>query len=253
MNDKPLVSIVTPAFNAADTIVETYNSIKKQTFSNWEWIIIDDCSFDNTKSVILDIKKNDTRVRFLETEKNSGAAIARNIGIKAANGRFIAFIDADDLWKEEKLELQLSFMITNNYSFSYTDYFIFFPTGKRKMYKTKKTYITYKNLLKTNMIGCLTVIYNSSLIGKHYMPVDAPKREDHAAWLDIIKVSKKAYRFGEPLSEYRVGTNSVSSKKIEMIKYQYLLYRRHEGFNIIKSVWYTACVIFHKVFRKYRY
>ena len=247
------VSIITPAYNASATLKETYLSIKNQTFANWEWIVINDCSKDNTTNVVLDFAKTDERIVLINAPKNGGAAIARNIGIKAAKGKYIAFLDADDLWKPEKLERQIKFMEDNNCAFSYTDYYIFFPDGKRQIYKSKKQSVTYKNLLRSNMIGCLTVMYDTSLIGKQYMPLDAEKREDHAAWLDLVKISGKAYRLNEILSEYRVGNVSVSSNKRKMIKYQYRLYRIHEKFNPIKSAWYTFCIIFNKVFRKYIY
>lgn len=253
MISAPLISIITPAYNCASTIEDTFSSIQSQTYKNWEWIIVNDCSTDNTLKVIEKIANTDHRVHIINLGMNTGAAVARNKGIEFAKGRFIAFVDADDLWKPEKLEHQIKFMMDNSYSFSYTDYYIFFPNGKRKIYRTKKTYVTYKNLLKSNMIGCLTVMYDASLLGKQFMPTDSPKREDHAAWLDLIKVTKKAYRLGEILSEYRVGVKSVSSKKTQMIKYQYRLYRKHEGFNPIKSWWYTLCVIFNKAFRKYIY
>lgn len=252
MNES-LVSIITPAYNCEATIKETYLSIKSQTYSNWEWIIVNDCSTDNTLFIVNDIARSDSRIKVFSLQTNSGAAVARNKGIDIAEGRYITFLDSDDLWKEKKLEHQISFMAKNEYSFTYTDYFVFFPDGKRKMYKTKKEYVTYKDLLYCNMIGCLTAMYDVTLIGKQYMPLDAEKREDHAAWLDIVKITKKAYRLDEVLGEYRVGNASVSSNKLRMIKYQYRLYRNHEGFSAIRSIWLTFCLSFNKMFRKYIY
>ncbi len=253
MKDSFLVSIITPVFNSSKTIEETYLSIQSQTYSNWEWIVVNDCSTDNTLEVVKKLVVDDKRIKVVSLKENSGAAVARNKGIELAQGRFIAFLDSDDLWKKDKLEHQISFMLNNNYSFTYTDYYIFFPEGKRKMYKSKKKFVTYKSLLYSNMIGCLTVMYDASIIGKQYMPLDAEKREDHAAWLDLVKLSKKAFRLDEVLSEYRVGNTSVSSNKFKMIKYQYRLYRIHEKFNPFKSLWYTFCIMFNKVFRKYIY
>lgn len=248
-----LVSIITPLFNASRTIQETYLSIKAQTYSNWEWIVVNDCSVDNSLELLKEIADKDTRVKIISLESNSGAAVARNKGIELAQGRFIAFLDSDDLWRKDKLKQQVAFMLDNNYSFTYTDYFILFPDGSKKQFKSKKKFVTYKNLLYSNMIGCLTVVYDASIVGKQYMPLDAEKREDHAAWLDLIKISGKAFRLDKVLSEYRVGNVSVSSNKRKMIKYQYRLYRIHEQFNPIKSAWYTFCVIFNKIFRKYIY
>lgn len=190
----PLVSIITPAYNSSATILETYNSIKNQTFSNWKWIVVNDCFTDNTINVINELAKSDSRIKAISLDSNSGAAVARNKGIEIAKGRFIAFLDSDNLWKKEKLDHQISFMINNGYSFTYTDYYIFFPNNKRKTFKSKKKFVTYKNLLHSNMIGCLTVMYDTSLVGKQYILLDAEKREDHAAWLDLVKISGKAYR-----------------------------------------------------------
>lgn len=154
--------------------------------------MVNDCSTDNTINVINELAKSDSRIKAISLDSNSGAAVARNKGIEIAKGRFIAFLDSDDLWKKEKLNYQISFMINNGYSFTYTDYYIFFPNNKRKTFKSKKKFVTYKNLLHSNMIGCLTVMYDTSLVGKQYMLLDAEKREDHAAWLDLVKISGKA-------------------------------------------------------------
>ena len=249
--NKPLVSIITPAFNCKNTIKETYESIKKQSFESWEWIVIEDCSKDNTFEYIKELIKDDNKVVLLKTDKNSGAAIARNIGIQHANGKYIAFLDSDDLWKEEKLSRQIQFMQENNYFFSFTNYDLLYSNGKIKQYRIKYDNITYKKLLKSNHIGCLTVIYDSEALGKVFMPLDCKKREDHGAWLDITKRGIDAYRLDEFLSVYRIGENTVSSNKIKMMKYQYKLYRRHEKFGVIKSAWYTLVCSINKIRKRY--
>lgn len=248
-----MISIITPAFNASKTILDTYQSILGQSYKDWEWIVVDDFSTDNTSEIISEISKKDKRVILLKNKQNLGAAHSRNAGISAAKGRYIAFIDSDDLWLSEKLSKQIDFMVTNNFSFTFSNYFILSKNNKQKEHRVKKDYLTYKDLLKRNAIGCSTVIYDTEVLGKQFMPVDSPKREDHAAWLDIVKLSKKAYRIDQFLTIYRIGIRSVSSNKIKMIKYQYLMYRNHEGFSFLKSLWYTFIVSLNKIFRVKNY
>lgn len=249
--NRPLVSIITPAFNCKATIKETYESIKKQTFESWEWIVVEDHSKDNTFEYIKELVKDDNRVVLLQTDKNSGAAVARNLGIEKASGKYIAFLDSDDLWKKEKLSHQIRFMEENNHFFTLTNYDLLYPNGKMKQYRIKYNVITYKKLLKSNHIGCLTVIYNSEALGKVFMPLDCKKREDHGAWLDITKKGISAFRLDESLSIYRIGENTVSSNKIKMMKYQYGLYRKHERFSVIKSMWYVLICSVNKLLKKY--
>lgn len=246
-----LVSIITPAYKCEKTIENTYNSVKSQTFSDWEWIIVEDRSPDNSYLFIKKMIENDPRVILLQTEKNSGAAVARNVGIQNAKGKYIAFLDADDLWKKDKLEKQVSFMKKNDYAFSYTDYDVFYPSGETKEFKTKKDKENYKSLLKSNGIGCLTAMYDAEKLGKVLMPLDCEKREDHGMWLDITKNGTVAYKLCESLAIYRVDAGSVSSKKFQMAKYQYRLYRKHEKFGVVKSLWYLFLCTINKILLKY--
>lgn len=249
--EKPLVSIITPAYKCKNTIAETYESIKKQTFSSWEWIVVEDNSNDGSFEFVSNLVGADKRVRILRTPTNSGAAIARNIGIENSLGRFIAFLDSDDLYKPEKLEKQISFMQKNDFAFSFTDYDVLLKNGTIKQHKIKRDVIDYKTLLKSNYIGCLTVVYDAKKLGKVYMPVDCEKREDHGAWLDIVRGGTNAYRLNESLSIYRLVGSSVSSNKARMMKYQYRLYRKHEKFSVLKSCFYVVLCSLHKVFTKY--
>lgn len=250
-NGNPIISIITPAYKCKSTILETYESIKAQTFSSWEWIVVEDCSGDDTYEYIESLTQNDSRVVLLQTPKNSGAAIARNIGIEYAQGRYIAFLDADDLFVPTKLEKQIRFMSDNGYAFTFTNYNLLYASGTLKTCVVKKEFVNYKMLLKSNYIGCLTVIYDTKILGKVFMPLDCEKREDHGAWLDITRNHINAYRLGESLSIYRIGKKSVSSSKIKMIKYQYRLYRKHEKFNVFKSCWFVLLCTLFKVLFKY--
>lgn len=250
MNDK-LVSIITPAYRCKDTILGTYESIKSQTYQEWEWLIVEDNSSDGTYDFIYELVGKDDRVRLLRTEKNSGAAVARNVGISNARGRYIAFLDADDLWKKDKLLHQLKFMNENDFVFTFTNYDLVYSSGKTKTYRIKTDKTNYKKTLRSNKIGCLTAIYDAKILGKVFMPLDCEKREDHGAWLDILRTGNLAYRLDESLAIYRVGSGSVSSNKLRMMKFQYRLYRRHEKFSAIKSMFYTLICSINRLAKKY--
>lgn len=245
------VSIITPAYKCKSTIRETYESIKQQTFSNWEWIIIEDNSPDDSFEFIQNMVKGDSRVVVLRTEKNSGAAVARNVGINYAKGRFIAFLDSDDLWLKDKLKLQLKFMKDSNYALTYTNYYVMDNKGKYKELRLKKDKATYKSLLRRNVLGCLTVMYDTQQTGKILMPLDCEKREDYGAWLDATRNGTVAYRLDAFLAVYRVGSISVSSNKFKMVKYQYRVFRNHEKFGVFKSVWFLLVMSFNKIFNIY--
>lgn len=249
--ERPIVSIITPAYNCINTIKETFESIKAQSFCLWEWIVVEDNSSDGSFDYISKLVGTDKRVKLLRTPINSGAAVARNIGIEKASGRFIAFLDSDDLYKPEKLEKQIYFMQKNDFAFSFTDYDVLLKNGTIKQHRIKRSKIDYKTLLKSNYIGCLTVIYDAKKLGKIYMPIDCEKREDHGAWLDIVRDGTCAYRLNESLSIYRLVGSSVSSNKAKMMKYQYRLYRNHERFSVLKSCFYVVLCSLHKVFNKY--
>ena len=249
--NKPIVSIITPAYKCYSTIKDTFESVVNQSFKEWEWLIIEDCSDDGTFEYIKQLTSCDKRIILFKTEHNSGAAVARNVGIKNAKGKYIAFLDADDLWKPEKLKRQIVYMEENHYDFTFTNYDLLFYNGEIKKHTVKKQFVSYKDLLKSNYIGCLTAMYNADNLGKIYMPLDCEKREDHGAWLDILKNGTYAYKLDEYLSIYRIGTNSVSSNKIQMVKYQYLLYRKHLKLNIIRSILLTFICSMNKCFKRY--
>lgn len=249
----PLISVVTSAFNCEKTIEGTFRSVIAQTITDFEWIIVDDCSTDGTAKILDDFCHEDNRIKVIHCDANKGAANARNVGIEAAKGRYIAFIDADDVWKPEKLQKQLDYMKEHDCAFTYTNYYLLFPNGTIRLYRPKKLKLNYKQLLKQNNIGCSTVMYDTEKIGKVFMPLDAPKREDHAAWLDILKTGVEAFKINEGLAEYRVGVQSVSSNKFKMLKFQYKLFRDHEGFNPIKAFFCTLRLSLNKVFKKYIY
>ena len=231
------VSIITPLYNCTNFLDTTLNSILSQTYQNWEVIMVDDLSSDDSVSKAQVFAEKDHRIKLIQLEKNSGAAVARNKAIEAATGRFIAFLDSDDLWHPQKLEKQINFMLKNNYAFSYTAYEKIDEKDKVFEYVGAPHQLSYKQLLKTNEIGCLTVIYDTKHLGKVYMPTET-KREDYATWLSILKKTDYAYGMPEILGQYRVYANQSSAKKGKMAKENWKLYRHIENLSVIKSVYY---------------
>ena len=247
MDNNLLVSIITPAYNCKNTIQETYDSIRSQTYPFWEWIIVEDCSSDDSFECIKEMIKGDNRVILLRTNKNSGAAVARNKGIEVARGRYLAFLDADDFWNQKKLENQLSFMNKNAYAFTYTNYNLIFEDGRTKTFCPKRDRVAYQDLLRGCDIGCLTVIIDCNILGKVFVPVDCEKREDYGMWLDITKRNFVAHKLNEVLATYRVYGNSVSSKKIRMLKYLYRVFRKHENFGVLKSLFFLMIYSLNRI------
>lgn len=244
-----LVSIITPLYNSEDFISETIESVLSQTYKNWEMIIVDDCSKDNGVEIVRKYQLQDKRIRLISLKKNSGAAVARNIAIENAKGRYIAFLDSDDLWHPEKLERQIKFMQDNNYAFSYTNYQKMTGSGELidEIVKSPSE-LDYKKELHTNYIGCLTVIYDIKKLGKVYMP-EIRKRQDYGLWLKILK-KVDGYGLNENLAYYRVRNNSVSSNKINLIKYNWKLYRDIEKLSILRSSYYILYTIILKLLKK---
>lgn len=244
-----LVSIIMPSYNSEKTINDSILSVLAQSYANWELIIIDDKSTDGTKEIIKNYK--DTRIIFLENEYNCGAAISRNNGISIARGRFIAFLDSDDLWIPSKLEVQISLMIEKNISFSYTGYNVISPEGRIIGKFIPPEYLKYEDLLKTNSIGCLTAIYDKNFFGKVFFP-NLKKRQDLALWLILLKKIDYAYGITNALASYRILSNSLSSNKFKVLSSQWTIYRSVESISLLKSLWYFSCYIFNGI-RKHFY
>ena len=244
------VSVIMPNYNGEKFLKETIDSVLSQTYQNLELIFIDDCSTDGSLEIVKSIK--DDRLIILSTEENGGAAKARNKGIDYATGKWLAFLDSDDLWTSDKLSRQLSFMVEKDVAFSFTHYDVINELGEKQTeFRPKKTEYTYKQILKHNSIGCLTVVVDVEKVGKVYMPEEAVKREDFAAWISVLEKGEKAYCLDQTLAKYRLHANSVSSKKVKMIKYQWRVLRKVFKFNPFKAVFYLVCWAVSGVF-KYR-
>ncbi|WP_086971925.1 glycosyltransferase family 2 protein [Vibrio coralliirubri] len=245
-----LVSIVTPCFNPNLELIETIESVQKQTYSNYEHIIIDDCSTSTIPDELIRIIEADPKIKFVRRSWNAGPAVTRNRGISEAKGNFIAFLDADDIWHASKLELQLQFMLENDVSLSYTSYEVFDTKGKVIGLRTPPPSLTYTDILQSNQIGCLTAMYSVDALGKVYMP-NISKRQDMGLWLKILKAGVVARGcVDRPLARYRVGANSISSNKVGVLKYQWRIYREVERLSLRKSIKYFGHYAFKGMTRK---
>lgn len=247
-----LVSVIMPSYNTAPYIEETIQSVLNQTYTNWELIIVDDCSTDNTDEVLETIK--DDRIRYFKNEKNSGAAVSRNKALREAKGQWIAYLDSDDIWMPEKLEKQIRFMEENGYIFSYTNYEEIDVDG----YKTGVKVTGPKKITKTGMFnycwpGCLTVMYDANKIGLIQIE-DIKKNNDYAMWL---KVCRKAdcYLLDEILGQYRKGrVGSVSTHSIRtMIGWHYKLFTENEKMKAITAFICTIRNLLFGFWKKIKY
>lgn len=230
----PKVSIITPSYNSELFISETILSIQSQTFTDWELIITDDCSSDDTVRIIKSFIKKDDRIRLYILKSNQGAGVARNHSIKMAKGRYIAFCDSDDKWKESKLRKQIDFMITNNLSFTYSSYDVIDEENNKLKSIYSPIKLSYKEMLRNNYVGCLTAIYDQDKLGKIYMS-EIRKRQDWTLWLKIFKTIKNTRGIEEPLAIYRKRAGSISSNKFLLLKYNFIIYNKYLGYNKVKS------------------
>lgn len=238
-----LVSIITPTYNCGKFINETIKSVLNQTYKNWEMIIVDDCSTDDTEKVVL--KFDDERVKYHKLKINSGAAVARTTAMQLAKGSYMAFLDSDDIWTEDKLEKQLNFMKKNNYVFTCTSYEQIDENGNslsKIINPVKKC--SYNRLLLDCPVGNSTVMYDVKKMGKFEAP-NIRKRNDDALWLQMLKKEKYIYGFNSVLMKYRIRKNSISSNKLKVIKYHWILYREIEHLSILRSLFHIFywCVI----------
>lgn len=241
-----ITSIITPVYNSEKYLGECIQSVLAQSYVNWEHILVDDCSTDNSEAIIKVFQEKDSRIKYHRLETNSGAGIARNKAIELAQGSFIAFLDSDDQWYPEKLEKQLGFMQKNEYHFTFTDYDMVNADGQKlSKYIKCKPVVTYKNALYKNPIGCLTVIYDVDFFGKQYMP-SIRKRQDYALWLKLLKKTN-GYGLNECLASYRTGNDSISANKLDLLKYEWKIYREVEGLPWFKSLFYLVSVIILKL------
>ena len=251
MSKKELVSIIVPVYNAEKFIEETIRTVINQTYKNWELLFVNDCSTDKSVNIIKKYAKKDKRIILINNKINSKAAISRNNGISVAQGKYLCYLDADDLWDIHKLEKQIAFMKETKCSFSFTGYEFAdstgIPNGKKVFVPSK---INYNQALKNTTIWTTTVMFDMSKISKEDIYMPNVKSEDTASWWKILKKVDYAYGLDEILSFYRRSEGTLSSNKFEAIKRIWFLYRNVEHLSFFKSIYCFIWYAFNAVKRR---
>lgn len=243
-----MVSIITPFYNSKDYFDKTFESVLSQTYKDWEWIIVDDCSTDGSTDFLKNLEGKDKRIKIIFSEKNGGSATARNIGLKHASGRYITFLDSDDLLDPSYLECQLDFirdngpLITSGY--------------RRDRNGTVSTFmprdlITFKKALKGNDMSCLTTMYDRSIIGEVKFHEDFQRDEDYVFWLEILRKGVSCKTNKTILATYYLHENSKNSQKKKLFKPRYNVYHKVLGFGSFKSLWLVFTYFLYGL-KKYR-
>lgn len=237
---RAVVSVITGAYNCSEYIGEAYDSLRRQTFSDWEWVVVDDASIDDTLGILNGIAQNDARVRVLANNKNLGAAGSRNRSLGKACGQFLAFLDADDKWLPEKLMRQLDFMRSASAAASFTAYRVISSDGTatgKIIDESPRQEICYAQALrKRATIGCSTVIIAKSVIKNYVMP-DLRTGQDYAYWLKLMRAGILFHHLAVPLTEYRITPKSISRNKVRKAMRQWEIYRKVEGLNFLYASW----------------
>jgi glycosyltransferase involved in cell wall biosynthesis len=248
---KQLVSIITPTYNCGEYIAETIESIQAQTYQNWEMLIVDDCSTDNTDEVVASF--TDQRIKFFKNEKNSGAALTRNRAMREAQGEWIAFLDSDDLWDSQKLEKQLGFMNKNGYVFSYHEYVKIDEESKPlNIYVSGPEVVTKCKMYNYGYPGCLTFMYSAKAMGLIQIK-DIKKNNDYAI---LLKLCKKAdcYLLKENLAQYRIRKKSISHDKFsKKLKSHYDLFHLCDEKPAPVAFWFACWNMFYGILKKKNY
>ena len=250
MYTESLVSIIMPLYNCERFVLSSIESVLKQTYKNWELIIVDDCSTDNSFTIVEEYIKDESRIILCQMGKNSGAAATRNYAIEMAAGQYIGFLDSDDLWSADKLEQQIAFMQENRSLLCFTGYQWMNEEGKvLKSTIQVPEHVEYKQLLKQNIIGCLTVMYDSSKIGKFYFDTSLDKHEDYQYWLEILKTVHHADGLDQSLAYYCIRENSLSSNKFVAASYVWKILRKYQKIPFGKAVYYFSIYVARSVIK----
>ena len=250
---KDLVSILTPTFNAEKFIRATIKSVQEQTYENWEMILVDDASTDNTVSIIEDFAQRDNRIKLFKFSENRGNGFARNAALNKATGKYIAYLDADDLWFPSKLEKQIQFLNANNLHFTFSYYDSIDEEGNNLNRRVESPNpLIYKQLFFCNYVGNLTAIYDADYFGKIILET-SQKRQDWRLWLTILKQIKTAEVVPESLAFYRIRKDSISSSKFKLIKHNFGVYREFHRYNFMSSVLLMMRFLFIQLIIKPKY
>lgn len=230
--NEPLVSVVMAAYNASRTIATSVKSLQAQSYQNWELVVADDKSTDDTASLVARLAVSDSRIRLITLPENSGGpAVPRNVALHQAQGDFIAFLDADDEWLPEKLQKQIFFMTSVGAALSCTGYGVIDFNNEDRGSLTPPRLRSYNDLLSINTIGCLTAMYDARILGKRYFPICG--HEDYALWLSILREGHKVHGLQECLARYRLTPGSVSSSKLKVMRFFWRIYKNQEGFSYL--------------------
>ena len=239
-----------PSYNASQFVTESINSVLLQTYLNWELLVVDDCSKDDSVRIVQKFVDIDQRVRLFPLEKNVGAAAARNVAIGQAKGQYIAFLDSDDVWNEDKLEKQLAFMKQNSYAFVFSDYYVMEEDGRKTGNIVRVPIsLTYHQYLRNTIIGCLTVMIDRKQTGDFRMPL-IKSSHDMALWLLIMKRGFKAYGLKEVLAGYRLVSPSNTAKKWKAAKDVWKVYRKIEGLSVLYAMYCFSGYVLHAVLKR---
>lgn len=243
-----LISIVMPVYNSEKYIEEAISSVIEQSYSYWELLIVNDGSTDGSAQLINKYMERDQRIKLIDKKENEGVALARNCAIKAAQGDYICFLDSDDVWEKNKLEIQISYMKKKDVSFSCTSYSIINEKGDKVGYfERKQRFYDYDDLLRTNFIGCLTVMTDAKMMKKNLMP--NVKHEDYATWLNILSSGERILFIEETLAIYRKVSGSISSNKIQVISWTWKIFSSQKRLTKMQQIIYFVrymCVTIYK-------
>lgn len=247
MNEQPLVSVIMPSYNAERYIAQSIESVLAQTYSHWELLITDDCSTDRTQEIIRSYAEKDERVKLLSRSSKQGAASARDNSIKKAKGSFVAFLDSDDIWVNDKLERQVAFMLENDCAFSYSDYELI-DAESNSLHKVIRNagIVDYRKYLRNTIIGCGSVMINTEKTGKLVSPVDGVN-DDMGLWCSVLRKGFKAYPIPEVLYQYRVRNDGLSAHRFQTVKSVWHVYRQQEKLSLWFSLWCFVGYAFNAV------
>lgn len=247
-----LVSIIMPMYNSEAFVASSVKLVLEQTYTNWELIIVDDCSSDKSFEAVQKFTEEEARIHLYKLKQNSGAAFARNYAIEKAQGEYIAFLDSDDEWFPDKLERQIAFMKEKKSVLSFTGYQ--FMSEEGELLDTTVSVpakVTYGQLLKQNVIGCLTAMYHSGDIGKFYFDTTLVKHEDYQYWLEMLKKVSHADGLNQKLARYRIRQNSLSSNKIHAAVYVWKILRDYQKLPVFKAMYFFGFYVLKSMIKYY--
>lgn len=251
-SDSYLISIIVPVYNCQDFLPATIESVITQTYKYWELLVIDDCSADNSYEIALSYQERDARIKVFKNNSNAGQAFTRNQGLDIANGRFIAFLDSDDLWHPQKLEIHLKVCLSKQLAFSYSDFELINEQGNSMKILLKPTkFLSFQKFLKYNSVGCLTIFYDREQVKNLRFEEDKAYQglEDNIFCAEIFKQKIRYAKIPQVLAYYRIRSNSSSARKVSMLKKRIKMLRSYYMLGKTESLWYLSAYITRNFFK----